>query len=89
MTPKGRETAAHHEAGLALVAGPRATADKVAKAQALPSQEVVDRATLLGILSEHGSQGNVVPHSQNSQEADLLDSARKADVRAPTSVFPR
>jgi ATP-dependent Zn protease len=59
MTPKGRETAAHHEAGLALVAGPRATADKVAKAQALPSQEVVGRATLLGIRSEHGSQGNV------------------------------
>jgi cell division protease FtsH len=37
-------------------------------AQALLSQEVVDRATLLRILSAHGSQASVVADAQNTQE---------------------
>jgi hypothetical protein len=43
-------------------------AELAALAQALLSQEVVDRATLLGILSAHGSQASVVADSQNTQE---------------------
>jgi cell division protease FtsH len=63
-------------------------AELAALAQALLSQEVVDRATLLGILSAQGSQASVVADSQNTQEAALLDPARKADVRVPPSAFP-
>jgi hypothetical protein len=49
-------------------------AELAALAQALLSQEVVDRATLLGILSAHGSQANVVADSQDTQEAARLRS---------------
>jgi cell division protease FtsH len=48
-----------------------------ALAQALLIHEVVDRATLLGILSAHGSQASEVADSQNTQEAALLYPARK------------
>jgi ATP-dependent Zn protease len=47
-----------------------------ALAQALLSHEVVDRATLLGILSAHGSQASVVADSQNTQEAVRLARSR-------------
>ena len=50
-------------------------AELVALAKALLSQEVVDRAALLGILSAHGSQ-----------DPTRLDPERKADVPADTSA---
>lgn len=63
-------------------------AELAALAQALLSHEVVDRATLLGILSAHRSQGSVVGDSQNTHEAARLDPGRNADVRVPPSVYP-